>query len=216
VMGLVAIGLDLVSALAAKNETDPRLVWPKNSQFTCRGVLTQEEGTYRLTPDQNMLTWCDADIGDKDRGRLLDACRLGGRCEIKGIIRGHGVFGWSEISVIAGIANTDQLPEPFLGDWSSDDVGDIEITGISVTQHTYHEPGYNCDIRSAQRKNEATPNRPVYFVEMRCSGEGPQERPQLVREVWALRKVNNVNVLAIAGVGGATFPSIHLLRRPKQ
>ncbi|TQF30015.1 hypothetical protein UNPA324_10560 [Bradyrhizobium sp. UNPA324] len=112
-----------------------------------------------------------------------------------------------------GAAHAAQLPEAYLGDWSSDDVGDLEITGIVITPRTYHEPGYNCDIRSVQQKSEATPGRPVYLVEMRCSGEGP-ERPQLVRELWALRKIGNNNVLAIAGLSGATFPSMHLLRRP--
>jgi hypothetical protein len=99
-MGAVATCLDSVSALAAANKTDPRFVWPRNSQFTCSGVLAQEQGTYRLTPDQGMLTWCDADIDDKDKGRVLDACKLGDRCEIKGTIRGHGTFGWVKITSV--------------------------------------------------------------------------------------------------------------------
>jgi hypothetical protein len=204
-----------VSPLAAANKTDPRFVWPENSQFTCRGLLAHEEDAYRLAPDQGVLVWCDADIGDKDSGRVLNVCKLGDRCEIKGTIRGHGAFGWVEISSIKGMAHAAQLPEAYLGDWSSDDMGESEITGIDITRRTYLEPGYKCHIRSVEPKSEATPGRPVYLVEMRCSGEGPGERPQLVRELWALRKVNNVDILAIAGVGGATFPSIHLLRRPK-
>jgi len=100
IMGAVAICLDSVSALAAANKTDARFVWPKNSQFTCRGVLTQEEGTYRLAPGPRMLTWCDADIGDKDAGRVLNACKLADRCEIKGTIKGHGIFGWVEITSV--------------------------------------------------------------------------------------------------------------------
>jgi hypothetical protein len=28
-------------------------------------------------------------LDDKDKGRVLDACKLGDRCEIKGTIRGH-------------------------------------------------------------------------------------------------------------------------------
>jgi hypothetical protein len=89
-----------VSALAAANETDPTLVWPKNSKFTCSGVLTQEQGTYRLASDQGMLTWCDADIDDKYKGRVLDACKLGDRCEIKGTIKGHGAFWWVDITSV--------------------------------------------------------------------------------------------------------------------
>lgn len=108
------------------------------------------------------------------------------------------------------------MPEAYLGNWTSDDNGDVEITGIVIGPHTYHEPGSNCDIRSVQQRAEAgTVGRgPVYLVEMRCAGEGPPSRGKLVREVWALRKMDNNNVLAIAGASGATFPSIHLLRRP--
>ena len=99
IMGAVATCLDGMSALAAA-KTDPRFVWPKNSQFTCSGILAQEQGTYRLAPDQRMLTWCDADIDNKDKGRVLDACKLGDRCKIKGTIRGHGTFGWVEITSV--------------------------------------------------------------------------------------------------------------------
>lgn len=211
-MGVVSV---CVSALAAANQKDPSVIWPKNSQFICRGVLVHEGGTYRLTPDQGMLAWCDADIAENDNGRVLNVCKLGDRCEIKGTINGHGAFGWVAISSIRGVARAAQLPEAYLGDWSSGDMGEIEITGIGISQRTYHEPGYNCDIQSVEPKSEATSGRPVYLVEMRCSGdgEGPQH-PQLVRELWALRKVNNNDILAIAGVSGATFPSIHLLTRP--
>ena len=92
---------DIVTDLPeAANKTDPKFVWPKNSQFNCSGVLTQEEGTYRLKPDQGNLTWCDADIDGKDKGRVLDGCKLGDRCEIKGTISGHGAFSWVEITSV--------------------------------------------------------------------------------------------------------------------
>jgi hypothetical protein len=93
-IGAASTCLDSQSALAAANKIEPRFVWPKNSKFTCRGVLVQEQGGYRLSPDQGMLAWCDADIDDQDKNRVLDACKLGDRCEIKGIIRGHGTFHW--------------------------------------------------------------------------------------------------------------------------
>ena len=98
--GLVVICFGAGAALAATNKLDPKFVWPKDNRFTCRGVLAEEQGGLRLTPDQNMLTWCDADIDDKDRSRVLNVCRLGNRCEIKGTIRGHGAFGWVEIKSI--------------------------------------------------------------------------------------------------------------------
>lgn len=98
--GLVATCLGAGAALAAANKPDPKFVWPKDNRFTCRGILAEEQGALQLTPDQNMLTWCDADIDDKDRSRVLSICKLGDHCEIKGTIRGHGTFGWVAITSI--------------------------------------------------------------------------------------------------------------------
>jgi uncharacterized protein YecT (DUF1311 family) len=67
--------------------------------------LANEQGTYQLTPDQGMLAWCDADIDDKDKSRVLNTCKLGDHCEIKGIIRGHGAFAWVEITSVIGLAD---------------------------------------------------------------------------------------------------------------
>ena len=88
--------------VAAANKPDPTLVWPKNSRFVCSGVLAQDDG-YRLTPDQGMLTWCSADIDDKDEARVLGACKPGQRCEIKGTIMGHGTFNWTAISSVKAL-----------------------------------------------------------------------------------------------------------------
>lgn len=110
------------------------------------------------------------------------------------------------------VVNAAELPKAFQGDWQRDEPNNIEITGISVGERTYHEPGYNCDVRSVQLKSDLASGTPIYFVEMRCAGEGP-DRPQLVREVWAMRRVADREVLAIAATSGASFPSIHLLRR---
>jgi hypothetical protein len=111
------------------------------------------------------------------------------------------------------VLNAAELPKAFLGDWQRDEPKDIEITGIEVVEHGYHEPGYNCDIRSVQQKRDLASDIPIYLVEMRCSSEG-SDHPQLTHEVWAMRRVGDREVLAIAGTSGATFPSIHLLRRP--
>ncbi|EJN15563.1 hypothetical protein PMI42_00855 [Bradyrhizobium sp. YR681] len=100
VSGLFATCLGTGVVLAATSKSDPKFVWPGDNRFTCRGVLAEEQGVLKLTPDQAMLTWCDADIDDKDRGRVLNVCKVGDRCEIKGTIRGHGAFGWVEIKSI--------------------------------------------------------------------------------------------------------------------
>ncbi len=98
--GVVATCLGAGLALAATDKPAAKFVWPKDNRFTCRGILAEDQGSLKLTPDQNMLAWCDADIDDKDGGRVLDVCKLGDRCEIKGTIRGHGTFGWVEIKSI--------------------------------------------------------------------------------------------------------------------
>jgi hypothetical protein len=98
---VVAALCGLVSTAASKD--DPRFLWPKNSQFSCRGVLVQDGDTYRLKADANMLAWCDADIADNNEGRVLAVCKLGDRCEIKGVIMGHGAPSWTEGGVCTRI-----------------------------------------------------------------------------------------------------------------
>jgi hypothetical protein len=106
-VALIALALTNHSAATAneaEKKTDRRFVWPKHSQFNCRGILAQDEGTYQLKRDENMLTWCDADIDEKDKGRVLDTCTVGDRCEIKGVIRGHGAFAWVKITSVRSLA----------------------------------------------------------------------------------------------------------------
>ncbi len=109
------------------------------------------------------------------------------------------------------------LPRSYLGSWTNDDgASQFEVSGISVGPQTYHEPGYNCDIKAVAAKNEAgSPDRGrVYVVDMVCTGEGQDPGPgQKVREVWALRKIKGVEVLVTAGTTGSTYPSIRILQR---
>ena len=100
VIGLALVGYSTAAVGESETKTDPRFVWPKNSQFNCSGILIQDEGTYQLKPDEGMLTWCDAEIEDKDKSRVLDACTVGERCEIKGVIGGHGNFFWVKITSV--------------------------------------------------------------------------------------------------------------------
>jgi hypothetical protein len=120
----------------------------------------------------------------------------------------------------AAPVHASELPTTFLGSWTNNDMGDVEITGIHVGARTYHEPGYNCDIRSVREKDEAgSINRGnVYIVNMTCAGEGegPPSRGKKVREVWALRRIDGKDVLVTAGAAGPTFPSIHILQRAKE
>jgi len=119
----------------------------------------------------------------------------------------------------AGSAHAAELPKSFLGDWTNQDgSSEHEVTGIHVDAKTYHEPGYNCDIRSITAKNDAaTSTRTlVYLIDMACSGDGENPgRPKRIREIWALRKINSKDVLVMAGAAGPTYPSIHVLERPE-
>jgi Bacterial SH3 domain len=110
VIGLALVGYS--TAARAETKTDRRVVWPKNSQFNCSGILIQDEGTYQLKPDEGMLAWCDAEITGKDKGRVLDACTLGDRCEIKGVIRGHGAFGWVKITSVRSLKQSCVVADP--------------------------------------------------------------------------------------------------------
>jgi hypothetical protein len=104
-LAVALIGLALInhSTAMAMDKTDRRFVWPKNSQFNCSGILAQDEGAYHLKSDEGMLAWCDAGIDDRDKGRVLNNCTVGGRCEIKGAIAGHGVFAWVKITSVRSL-----------------------------------------------------------------------------------------------------------------
>jgi hypothetical protein len=95
-----------VLALAAPaSAKDPAFVWPKNSQFRCTGILMKRDA-YQLHPDKGMLTWCDAELADEEETRVLKTCAPGDRCEIKGIIKGHGAFSGVKIHSVRRISRS--------------------------------------------------------------------------------------------------------------
>ena len=115
-----------------------------------------------------------------------------------------------------GAARAADLPKSFLGDWTNNDgSSEHEVTGIHVGARTYHEPGYNCDLRSVTAKNDAATSvrTPVYLIDMTCAGDEENPHPKRVREIWALRRINGKDVLVMAGTAGPTYPSIHVLER---
>src|ERR1700730_11533100 len=91
--------------------------------------------------------------------------------------------------LLSTAAHTADLPKSFLGSWlNNDGAAQFEVSCISVSARSYHEPGYNCDIKSITAKDEAgSINRVrVYILEMLCIGDGESPGPsQRVREVWA-------------------------------
>lgn len=120
------------------------------------------------------------------------------------------------LALLSGMpAKAAELPKAFLGNWTNND-SEIEVTGIYVGPRTYHEPGYNCDIKSITAKNDAaTITRTLLFIiDMACVGDGENPGPaRSVREIWALRKVSGKDVLVMTGTAGPTYPSIHILQR---
>lgn len=115
-----------------------------------------------------------------------------------------------------GGARAAELPKSFLGDWTNNDgSSEHEVTGIHVDARTYHEPGYNCDLRSVTAKNDAATSgrTPVYLIDMTCAGDEENPHAKRVREIWALRRINGKDVLVMAGTAGPTYPSIHVLER---
>jgi hypothetical protein len=97
---LLLAAVAVLALVAPASARDPAFVWPKNSQFSCTGVLVKDEHAYQLRPDEGMLTWCDADLWEGKELRALKTCSLGNRCEIKGVIQGHGAFAWTKINSV--------------------------------------------------------------------------------------------------------------------
>jgi hypothetical protein len=95
----LAVAAALVATVMPAKAADPAFVWPKNSQFTCIGLLEQSRGAYRLSPnpEDKMKTWCDADLSEGKEVQVLKACSLNDQCIIKGVIEGHGTFAWVKI-----------------------------------------------------------------------------------------------------------------------
>lgn len=118
----------------------------------------------------------------------------------------------------AGPAPAAELPKALLGDWTNrDGSSEHEVTGIHVGPRTYHEPGYNCELKSITAKHDAAAGTRavVYLIDMICAGDEENPRRRTVREVWALRRINGKDVLVMAGTAGPTYPSIHVLERPE-
>jgi hypothetical protein len=63
------------------------------------------------------------------------------------------------------------------------------------------------------KRTDYRPGR-VYIVDMVCAGDGEDAPPgKNMRDIWALRKINEKDVLVMAGAAGATYPSILMLQR---
>ena len=94
-VAIVAFALALMM-IGAKAEDWSKFKWPKNNRFVCASELIRNEKTLQLKRNETNLAWCDAEIAPEDEAKVLKVCALNRRCEIKGIIMGHGAFGWQK------------------------------------------------------------------------------------------------------------------------
>jgi hypothetical protein len=120
------------------------------------------------------------------------------------------------VALLAMPVRAAELPKTFLGGWTkyqSTADGPVLVGGIYVSPRTYHEPGYNCTIRAVTPKeNKGSPDL-VYVMDMACSGDSEGSVDKKAREIWALRKIDGKEVLIMAGIAGASYPSIETLQR---
>ena len=102
---VLAICSLLLPFLLAATAADSKKMLPMRMQ--CTGVLTKGEdgyslsGTYKGFGSINNV-WCNAafsrDIEPKAHEALMkSACRVGDRCQIAGVVNGHGAFYWVQV-----------------------------------------------------------------------------------------------------------------------
>jgi hypothetical protein len=108
------------------------------------------------------------------------------------------------------------LPDAVRGDWHhtapiNNGTEAVPFPAI-IGADTYHEAGYNCQVKSAQQTIDPADRQPIYAVDMMCATE--QEHPYPLKTFWALRKTAAGDVLVITalplrGLG----PSIEVLEK---
>jgi hypothetical protein len=124
------------------------------------------------------------------------------------------------IAALAGTAQAAaQLIAAFEGNWyhaTSINNGTAEqasSVSASISADTFHEPGYNCRIKSVhQAKDAADDDLPIYQVDMVCGGE--LERAYPVKSTWAIRKTGAGEVLVISSPpANGLGPSIEVFEK---
>lgn len=129
------------------------------------------------------------------------------------MVRLIGLLLWALVLSSTIPARAADMPTKFLGGWTTGNDGAL-VDGINISARSYREPGFNCDIKSINVKNDAGNSRDRdYIVDMVCAGDRPNPDAQRVHEIWALRNINGKDVLIVAGTSGSTYPSIGVLQR---
>jgi hypothetical protein len=93
-------------------------------------------------------------------------------------------------AALAGAAHA-AVPKEFQGYWRND------VTSLSVTATTIHEPGYGCDIKKTKRVQDPAGELALYQINMVCRDEGPKQPSLPVKSLWAIRKTSCGDVLII-------------------
>jgi hypothetical protein len=132
------------------------------TSLTCIGVLVHDDSGYRLKPDTGSSSWCDAEISNEygqegSVSQILSACKVGGgtaklplaqssRCEIKGIVNGHGAFYWVKLSSVRSIHALEKVqPGDSIGWVKSSDI-ECEEDNTCGLKDNYTDAGKNGGI----------------------------------------------------------------------
>jgi hypothetical protein len=112
-----------------------------------------------------------------------------------------------------------QLPAAMQGDWHHTtpiNNGTEEVpVGATIGADTFHEPGYNCQIKSVHQTLDPSDRVPTYQVDMMCAGE--RERPYPLKSFWAIRRTSSGEVLVITALPVSGLgPSIEVLEKGSQ
>jgi hypothetical protein len=178
--------------------------------LTCRGVLVHEDGEYQLKPDTGSSLWCDADISDEfglkgSVSRVLDTCKLGGRCEIEGVVNGHGAFYWVKLSSVRSLSSpstTAELPNRFWGAWI--DAGDnpMKMT-VTADGMLFGTSPPACKFTNIKVANE---DGSAYEVNWHCPDSAPGVE---IKMAFRLMRVRGKEVLVLVNTEEPTVVSVY-------
>lgn len=154
-----------------------------------------------------MLAWCDAEITGKDKGRVLDACTVGDRCEIKGVIRRHGTFGWVKITSVRSLKQKEsggeytELPKRFWGEWiDANDNMKMKVTADSIL---FGSSAPACKFTNIIVANE---EETAFEVHWHCPASAAEVE---IKTAWRLMKVWGKEVLVLVNYKHPTIVSIY-------
>jgi hypothetical protein len=94
--------------LATAALSSPALAGGMPRNLSCIGILERDGESLELGPRLELPMWCDSAVSSEFTGaeaykRVTNACQVGQRCRIVGVVHGHGAFYWIKIKSVAGM-----------------------------------------------------------------------------------------------------------------